>query len=61
MEEVRAFTGTLGHIKAIQSRQVVQFIIEVPHEQAMQALNKLGGMPNPAQPFAVAVARLMEG
>lgn len=58
MSEAMAFEGFLGHVKFIQGRKVAQFIVEVPTELAMKALESIGGIPRPDEPFAVAVARI---
>ena len=53
-----AFQATYSDWKLIRSRKVVQVVLEVPIEQADEAYQVLGGMPNPASETWVGVARL---
>lgn len=58
MEEPAAFTATYSDLKVVRTRQVVQFIFEVPLEAADHAINVLGGMPSPMQERWFAIARM---
>src|SRR3954466_2743835 len=50
--------GTFADFRLIKGRKVCQIVIEVPIEQADQALAALGGFPQPATEAWVAIARL---
>jgi predicted metalloenzyme YecM len=50
--------GTFADFRLIKGRKVCQIVIEVPIEQADQALSALGGLPQPATEAWVALARL---
>jgi predicted metalloenzyme YecM len=50
--------GTFADFRLIKGRKVCQIVIEVPIEQADQALAALGGLPQPATEAWVAIARL---
>src|SRR4051812_46570220 len=50
--------GTFADFRLIKGRKVCQLVIEVPIEQADQALAALGGLPQPATEAWVAIARL---
>src|SRR3954447_2369653 len=55
----RAVTqGCFSDFRLIKGRKVCQIVIEVPIEQADQALAALGGLPQPATEAWVALARL---
>lgn len=53
-----AFQATYANFKNVQSRKVLQVILEVPIEQATQVFDALG-MPNAHASTWVAVARLI--
>lgn len=53
-----AFKATYSDFRLIKGRKVVQFVFELPIEQADVALKVVGGMPNPAAEVWCAVARL---
>ena len=53
-----AFRASYSDWKLIRTRKVVQIVLEVPVEEADAAYQVLGGMPNPAESFWCAVARL---
>jgi hypothetical protein len=53
-----ALTASYSDFKLIKTRMCIQLIFEIPLEQANQALEVLGGMPNPASECWVAIARL---
>src|SRR4051794_33494293 len=53
-----AIQGTFADFKLVKTRRTVQIVIEVPIEQADQALAALGGLPQPAEEKWVAVARI---
>jgi len=53
-----AFRACYSDWKLIRTRKCVQLIFEVPVEEADAAYQVLGGMPNPAESFWCAVARL---
>jgi hypothetical protein len=53
-----AIQGTFADFKLVKTRRTVQIVIEVPIEQADQALAALGGLPQPAEEKWVAIARL---
>jgi predicted metalloenzyme YecM len=50
--------GTFADFRLIKGRKVCQIVIEVPIEQADQAIAALGGLPQPATEAWVAIARL---
>lgn len=58
MNKPAAFTATYSDLKVVRTRQVVQFIFEVPLEAADHAINVLGGMPSPMQERWFAIARM---
>jgi hypothetical protein len=58
MSELAATQGTFADFRLIKGRKVCQIVIEVPIEQADQALAALGGLPQPATEAWVALARL---
>lgn len=53
-----AIQGSFADFKLVKTRKTAQIIIEVPIEQADQALAALGGLPQPATEAWVAIARL---
>lgn len=58
MNNPTVFQGTFSDFRIVKGRKVVQIMVEVPSEQANAALAALGGLPDPANPAWVAVARL---
>lgn len=50
--------GEFADFKSVKTRSVVQFVIEVPVEEADRALSTLGGLPIPGRPRWVALALL---
>jgi hypothetical protein len=58
MSDLAATQGTFADFRLIKGRKVCQIVIEVPIEQADQALAALGGLPQPATEAWVALARL---
>src|SRR4051794_33660425 len=59
MDDKAAVTqGTFSDFRLIKGRKCAQIVIEVPIEQADQALAALGGLPQPATEAWVAIARL---
>jgi hypothetical protein len=50
--------GTFADFRLIKGRKCAQIVVEVPIEQADQALSALGGLPQPATEAWVAIARL---
>jgi hypothetical protein len=50
--------GAFSDFRLIKGRKVCQIVIEVPIEQADQALAALGGLPQPMNEIWVALARL---
>jgi hypothetical protein len=58
MTDAAATQGTFADFRLIKGRKVCQIVIEVPIEQADQALAALGGLPQPATEAWVAIARL---
>jgi hypothetical protein len=56
--EPAAIQGTFADFKIIRTRKLVQIIVELPIEQADEALRVLGGLPRPDQDQWLAVARL---
>jgi hypothetical protein len=58
MTDLAATQGTFSDFRLIKGRKVCQIVIEVPIEQADQALVALGGLPQPATEAWVAIARL---
>lgn len=55
-----AFTATFANVKNVPSRKCVQFVFEVPVEQAKAANDILGGFPDPSVSIHVAIARLKD-
>ncbi len=58
--EAAVFEGNLIGVKPVMSRGVYIFHIEVPEEQADQALKAIGGLPLAKESRRVAVARITE-
>jgi hypothetical protein len=58
MTDAAVTQGTFADFRLIKGRKVCQIVIEVPIEQADQALAALGGLPQPATEAWVAIARL---
>jgi hypothetical protein len=58
MTDLAATQGAFADFRLIKGRKVCQIVIEVPIEQADQALAALGGLPQPATEAWVAIARL---
>jgi hypothetical protein len=58
MTDAAVTQGTFADFRLIKGRKVCQIVIEVPIEQADQALAALGGIPQPQSDHWVAVARL---
>jgi hypothetical protein len=58
MTDAAVTQGTFADFRLIKGRKVCQIVIEVPIEQADQALSALGGLPQPATEAWVAIARL---
>ena len=50
--------GTFSDLKLIKSRSTAQLVIEIPIEEADNALTALGGVPLPGKECWVAIARL---
>lgn len=57
-DEPAAIKGTFADFKIIRTRKLVQIIVELPIEQADEALRVLGGLPRPDQDQWLALARL---
>lgn len=55
----RAISGTYADFKIVKTRNVAQFIIEVPLEQANEAISMFG-LPDPHTEKWVAVAQIRE-
>jgi hypothetical protein len=53
-----AFQATFSNLRIVGGRKVCQLIFEVPIEGTNQALEVLGGIPDPSKSVWVAVARL---
>lgn len=53
-----AFKGEFSDFKIVKTRSVCQIVLEIPLEQADDALAVLGGVPRPDRQVWVAVARL---
>jgi predicted metalloenzyme YecM len=49
MTDAAVTQGTFADFRLIKGRKVCQIVIEVPIEQADQALAALGGLPQPMQ------------
>lgn len=58
MNDAAVTQGTFSDFRLIKGRKCAQIVIEVPIEQADQALAALGGLPQPAEEKWVAIARL---
>jgi hypothetical protein len=61
MSDLSATMGTFSDFKIIRGRKVAQVIVEIPLEQADEALRKLGGIPNPAEERWIGLALLTLG
>lgn len=55
-----AFQATFTDWRLVKGRKVVQVVLEIPIEQADQAYQVLGGMPDPGSSVWCAVARLKQ-
>lgn len=55
-----AIRATFSDFKLLKGRKIAQLICEVPIEEANAALNTLGGVPQPADPVWIAIARLTD-
>lgn len=53
-----AFRADFSTFKNVPSRKCVQLVFEIPTEAFADALEKLGGAPNPGASVSVAIARL---
>lgn len=58
MTDAAVTQGCFSDFRLIKGRKVCQIVVEVPIEQADQALAALGGLPQPAAETWVALARL---
>jgi hypothetical protein len=58
MTDAAVTQGTFADFRLIRGRKVCQIVIEVPIEQADQALAALGGLPQPATEAWIALAAL---
>jgi len=56
-----AFQATYSDWRLIKGRKCVQVVFEVPVEQADQAYQVLGGMPDPSKSVWCAIARMNSG
>jgi len=56
-----AFKATFSDFRLVKGRKVAQIVVEVPIEEADNALKALGGIPRPDLERWVAVARLSPG
>lgn len=56
-----AFKATFSDFRLVKGRKVAQIVVEVPIEEADNALKALGGIPRPDLERWVAVARLSSG
>lgn len=52
-----AVLGTFSEVKILKTRSVLQIIVEIPIEQADEALKALGGIPQPSEERWVGIAR----
>ena len=59
-DQPAAIKGTFSEIKFVKTRKICQIVIEIPIEQADEALAVLGGVPRPDAERWVAIARLSE-
>lgn len=55
-----AFQATFSNLRTVNGRKVLQLIFEIPIEQSNQALEILGGVPDPSKSIWCAIARLQE-
>lgn len=58
MSAPAAIKGTFSDFRVVRGRKIAQLVVEVPIEQADEALRALGGVPVAANERWVAVARL---
>lgn len=58
MTDAAVITGTFADCRTVKTRSTLQLVIEIPIEDADQALKVLGGVPQPGKEQHVAVARL---
>lgn len=61
MDSPAAFRATYSDIKTVKTRGVVQFVFEVPAEEADHAMAVLGGLPKSASQTWVGIARIEAG
>ena len=57
-QQITAFRAAYADLKVVKTRQVAQFVFEVPLAEADAALEVLGGVPRPDVEVWVAIARL---
>jgi hypothetical protein len=57
-DEPAAIKATFSDFKLIRTRKLCQLVLEIPIEEADNALAALGGIPQPQSDHWVAVARL---
>jgi hypothetical protein len=57
-DEPAAIKATFSDFKLIRTRKLCQLVLEIPIEEADNALATLGGIPQPQSDRWVAVARL---
>ena len=61
MTDHAIIAGSFSDFKLIKTRATAQLIIEIPIEQADEALERLGGVPQSGKEKPVAIARLGPG
>ena len=57
-QQITAFRAAYADLKVVKTRQVCQFVFEVPLAEADAALEVLGGVPRPDIEVWAAIARL---
>jgi len=57
-QQITAFRAAYADLKVVKTRQVAQFVFEVPLAEADAALEVLGGVPRPDVEVWAAIARL---
>lgn len=58
MTEHRVVKGNLVEVRNVNNHKVARFWVDVPAEEALDIINKLGSWPTMVNPIPVAVARL---
>ena len=58
MTDHAIINGSFSEVKFLKTRSVMQIVVEIPIEYADEALQRLGGVPQPGKETPVSVFRL---